>query len=47
MSEERRTQAAIPYAAPTLMVHGRMVVLTAQGTKPGNENHGNVNGEKP
>lgn len=47
MTEERRTpeqDEAPAYAAPTLTVHGRMAVLTAQGTKPGRENHGNAKG---
>lgn len=47
MSEERQVQGPPSYSAPTLTVHGKMVVLTAQGTKPGTENHGNVKGNRP
>lgn len=54
MSDERQSRDEGPgqdpvgaYEAPTLTVHGKMVALTAQGTKPGRENQGNVRGRRP
>ena len=53
MSDERPSRdeepqdSAVAYAAPTLTVHGKMVSLTAQGTKPGRESRGNTQGRMP
>lgn len=50
MTEERQPHdqdTAVAYEAPSLTVHGPMVALTAQGTKPGRENRGNARGRRP
>ena len=44
-----RSPAAVkkPYHAPALTPLGSLRELTASGSKPGKENHGNVRGSKP